>query len=174
VSARIFDKESIGEAHLSAQQSTEGTTPRLPPSDGLEGGSCRPSVPPTQGSPSAVGLSGVGSGTAVPVWRIRDRRTFVALRAHGRRRRSGPITVISVPDPVGDPPRVAYAIGKRVGGAVVRNRLRRQAQALIAEVPPAPGAYLVSLGPGALQLDRPALARHLGGALGTAPLEVHP
>jgi len=42
--------------------------------------------------------------------------------------------------------RVAYAIGRRVGGAVVRNRVRRRLRAAVAaeadRIPP--GAYLVS------------------------------
>jgi ribonuclease P protein component len=101
----------------------------------------------------------------VPVWRIRDRRTFVALRTQGRRRRSGPVTVISVPDTGDDPPRVAYAIGKRVGGSVTRNRLRRRLRELVAATPPLPGAYLVTLSPGAVDLDRRSLARHLRTAL---------
>jgi ribonuclease P protein component len=33
----------------------------------------------------------------------------------------------------GDPPRVAYAIGRRTGNAVVRNRLRRQLRSLVRE-----------------------------------------
>jgi ribonuclease P protein component len=107
----------------------------------------------------------------VPVWRIRDRRTFVVLRAQGQRRRSGPITVVCVLDPLDDPPRVAYAVGKRVGPAVVRNRIRRRIQAMLAETPPAPGAYLVVLAPGAVQLERPALARHLRKAFGLDVLD---
>jgi ribonuclease P protein component len=48
------------------------------------------------------------------------------------------------------PPRVAYAVGRPVGTAVARNRVRRQLQAAIREHADAlqPGcAYLVSAGP---------------------------
>jgi ribonuclease P protein component len=107
----------------------------------------------------------------VPVWRIRDRRTFVALQAQGTRRRSGPVTVVSVPDASGGPPRVAYAVGKRVGGSVIRNRLRRRLRAQVAAAPPPSGAYLIVLSPGATELDSGALARHLRNALGVAPAE---
>ena len=52
------------------------------------------------------------------------------------------------------PPRVAFAIGRRVGTAVVRNRLRRRLRAVLAEqVDLAPGVYLVSTGPEAATLD---------------------
>jgi ribonuclease P protein component len=44
-------------------------------------------------------------------------------------------------------PRIAFAIGRRVGPAVARNRLRRQLRAIFAEANPAPGAYLVSVTP---------------------------
>lgn len=51
--------------------------------------------------------------------------------------------------------RVAYALSKRVGGAVVRNRLRRRLRAIVAEQArdgrlPA-GALLVSAGPEAIR-----------------------
>jgi len=50
------------------------------------------------------------------------------------------------------PPRVAYAVGKRVGPAVVRNRVRRRlravAQAHRGELRPG-GAYLFGAGPAA-------------------------
>jgi ribonuclease P protein component len=40
---------------------------------------------------------------------------------------------------------VAFAIGRKVGGAVVRNRLRRRLRAIVAEstLGLAPGAYLL-------------------------------
>lgn len=43
------------------------------------------------------------------------------------------------------PPEVGYAIGRVVGSAVARNRLRRRMRAVIAELAPsmAPGSYLV-------------------------------
>ncbi|HEX7165690.1 MAG TPA: ribonuclease P protein component [Acidimicrobiales bacterium] len=84
------------------------------------------------------------------VLRIRDRATFEAMRRAGTRARRGPITVVRLP--VEDdslPPRVAYAIGRKTGGAVVRNRLRRRLRAIAAElagdaVTPLPGgAYLL-------------------------------
>jgi ribonuclease P protein component len=45
--------------------------------------------------------------------------------------------------------RVAYAVGRKVGGAVVRNRWRRRLRAIAAQtLPDLPsGAYLISLGP---------------------------
>jgi ribonuclease P protein component len=51
------------------------------------------------------------------------------------------------------PPRVAYAIGRRAGSAVVRNRIRRRLRAVMRELvhdedgPVLPGAYLLTAGP---------------------------
>ena len=70
----------------------------------------------------------------------------------------------------GDGVRVAYAIGRRVGPAVVRNRLRRQLRAAVREIDRstgglAPGAYLVSLRPEAVGRSYDELRGHLGAAL---------
>ena len=53
----------------------------------------------------------------------------------------------------GGPPRVAYAVSRRVGGAVARNRIRRRLRAVVraeaARLEPA-CAYLISAGPTAI------------------------
>lgn len=58
--------------------------------------------------------------------------------------RRGPITVTWLAGDPAEPPRVAYAIGRRAGGAVVRNRIRRRLRAITREVGTQlrPGAYL--------------------------------
>ena len=55
------------------------------------------------------------------------------------------MTVTWVPGDSAQPPRVAFAVGRRAGGAVVRNRVRRRLRAIVREVEPSmhPGAYLV-------------------------------
>jgi len=69
--------------------------------------------------------------------------------------RKGPITVTFAPAVKPAPPQVAYAIGRRVGGAVVRNRLRRRMRAIVADTAGelAPGAYLVGVAPEATTLS---------------------
>lgn len=49
---------------------------------------------------------------------------------------------------------VAYAVGRHVGGAVVRNRCRRRLRVIAAEAVPdlAPGAYLIGVGRGVVSL----------------------
>lgn len=98
--------------------------------------------------------TGDDSSTAPPgVWRIRDRATFAELRQFGRRRWGGPLNVVWVAGPATRPPRVAFAISRRVGPAVVRNKVRRRLRAVAAEMASAgtlaPGDYLVAASPAA-------------------------
>jgi ribonuclease P protein component len=83
----------------------------------------------------------------------------VALRARGIRVRRGPLALTFLAEEGANGTRVAYAITKRVGGAVERNRLRRRLRAVFADlagdgpgsVPD--GVLLVSAGPEASGRD---------------------
>lgn len=101
--------------------------------------------------------------TTATIWRVRDRATFTALRRRGRRARSGPLTVTWLPGRAAQPPRVAYAIGRTVGPAVVRNRIRRRLRSLVAELAAdlAPGDYLIGVAPAAAQISFAALRSSL-------------
>lgn len=114
------------------------------------------------------------------VWCIRDRATFEAMRRAGTRARRGPITVVrlaAVDESM--PPRVAYAIGRKTSGAVVRNRLRRRLRAVAAEladdaVTPLPrGAYLLVAGAEAANLPfadlRDAVANAVSAVVAGSP-----
>jgi ribonuclease P protein component len=54
-----------------------------------------------------------------------------------------------VPDRTLTTPQVAFAIGRAVGPAVVRNRLRRQLRAILRDRALVPGYYLLGVTPGA-------------------------
>jgi ribonuclease P protein component len=122
------------EAHIPTERPEAGEAARLPSPDVDQGGAGHPVCPPAQGSTQPVGL----------IWTVRDRATFEALRRRGRRVRRGPITITWLEGHPAEPPRVAYAIGRRAGGAVERNRIRRRLRAIIREVRAQlrPGAYL--------------------------------
>ena len=80
---------------------------------------------------------------------------FRSLATSSARARTGPVTVHFVhPNDGGDGVSVAYAVGRHVGGAVVRNRWRRRLRAIAAEASPglAPGAYLIGVGRGVVDL----------------------
>lgn len=129
-----FFEEIMGEENLSAQEAQEDAYARLsgPNVDPRWSGGDQGAA--AQGPPQAERL----------IWKIRDRATFEAL-SRARRRRRGPISMTFLPGDPAVPPRVAYAVGKRVGPAVVRNRVRRRLQAATvthrAELRPG-GAYL--------------------------------
>jgi len=106
------------------------------------------------------------------VARVHDRATFEALRREGRRGRSGSVTVVFLADPHGQAVRVAYAVGRRVGSAVVRNRVRRRLRAVMrsvwAEGRLLPGSYLVVAAPTAVGADWDELGRSVRRAVADA------
>ncbi len=85
------------------------------------------------------------------IWRIRKRSKFAELARYGKRARVGVITITWLVEPSSgkNKPQLAYSTGKQVGPSVVRNRVRRQLQAIMSELAPslAPGSYLVKAGP---------------------------
>jgi ribonuclease P protein component len=149
----------MSEAYVPTQCQEAGQEARLPSSDVHPGGPGRDQGPPPQGPCTPVRL----------IWRIDRRDTFLALRS-GRRGRSGPLAVSWVPGDLAEPPRVAFAIGRKVGGAVIRNRVRRQLRMLLREVVPVlePGAWLIAVAPGTADLTYDGLATTLTSAIANA------
>ncbi len=76
-----------------------------------------------------------------------------------------------MPAEAGDGHRFAYAVGRKVGGAVVRNRLRRRLRAIMQEFGSVlePGAYLVGVSPGAAPLSYGELRKAVSEALAALP-----
>ena len=77
--------------------------------------------------------------------RLRGRRTFVAIAQQGRTVRSGPLRVRYLVAAL-DQPAVGFAIGKKTGGSVVRNRIRRRLRAAVfaVDAPVTSAFYLIS------------------------------
>ena len=134
----------MSETNVSTQQPTPGQAPRLSSSHVDTGRAGHHQGAPPQGAPPPVGL----------IWRVERRDTFEALR-RARRRRQGALTVSWVPGDPSEPPRVAFTIGRRVGPAVVRNRLRRRLRMLMRQAAPLlrPGAYMIGASPEATSLS---------------------
>ena len=91
---------------------------------------------------------------------------FAAL-SRARRVRRSPVTLRYLPDGAGDPPRVAYAIGRAAGSAVVRNRLRRRLRAAVRDLGDelGPGTYLFGAEPAALSVPFPVLTAAVAQAV---------
>lgn len=142
-------EEEDREAYLSAECSSPGQAPRLSSSHVHPGRPCRPAVASPEGACTDFGL----------IEPIGDRRTFGELRRRGRRVRSGPLAITAIVAPDDPSVRMAFAIGRKIGPAVVRNQLRRRLRHIardLAKGPNAvllPGAYLISTTPGVADLS---------------------
>ena len=156
--------ETGSEAHVPAERQEAGEAPRLPGADVDPGWSGRPALPPTEGPLPPVGLT----------WRLRGGRDLDAVARRGRRASAGVIRLRHLPGVAGQPPTVAYAVGRPVGTAVVRNRVRRRLRAqvatLAAEGALAPGSYLIAAHPPAAARTSAELGRDLRAALAGLPV----
>jgi len=165
-------QEAMREADVPAQQSKAQEDPRIPSPD-ADARRARSDPVPSSARPQA---------TRRLIRRVRDRATFEAL-AQARSRRAGPVRIRSVPyrrkaerpgaegagvDQPG-PPAVAYAVGRRAGNAVARNRLRRRLRAAVrdhADLLAADRAYLISADPSAATMSFAGLSDAMARALG--------
>ena len=148
------------EAHVSAEQPEAQEASRLPGphaypgrSGGAEG--------PTPARPHApLGL----------IRPVRGRATFAALAGAKRHARNA-ITVRCVPGRTDRAPRVAYGVGRAVGGAVERNRVRRRLRAAVtshrSQLEPG-RAYLLGASPAAAGMSFAELEAAVGQLLATA------
>lgn len=95
------------------------------------------------------------------IGRLRTRDAFQRLRRDGRRVRSGALWCTFVLDSALPLPHVAFAIGRPVGPAVARNRVRRRLRALLDDAELPSGLYLVGATPAVTTLSFTALARNV-------------
>lgn len=144
----------MGETPVPAQQPQAGKATRFSSPDVDAGGKSDPVRPAAEGPATAVGLSAIegdgGPAGEHDIAPVTDRSTFARLSTRSRRVRRHPVTVAWVPDegPHQGPgrPRVSYAITRKVGSAVVRNRVRRRLRAVNRELAAhmRPGSYLMT------------------------------
>lgn len=99
---------------------------------------------------------------------ISDRSVFDAIRTRGCHVRTGDLRIRYLPKVDGDRasvPQLAYSISRKVGNAVVRNRIRRRLRSLFGEVlaeqSEAFGAAVVIVLPGAADLTYAELSEQV-------------
>jgi len=100
--------------------------------------------------------------------RVTKRTEFLGFRRPTGRGRSGPFFVSFVAQDDQKPPiRLAFAISKKCGGAVERNRLRRRLReaARILDAPMQSGLYLIRCEPEATTLSFDHVVDRLGQAM---------
>src|SRR6185437_14269030 len=138
------------------------------------GGPGHPEVPAPQGTPPPHRLR---ADLVAPrtVGRITSRAAFAEVQRARARGACGPVRAAFAPVDEATPgmfPQVGYAIGRRCGSAVVRNRLRRRARAVVRDgtLPPPrrlPGparAPASSLSAAELRHDLAEALRRAGGS----------
>lgn len=131
------------EANFSAEEPQAQPAARLQGADADPGRPCGSAGATPQGTPAALGV----------IWRVSDRATFRHLARTPRKRRAG-LSLAYLPGDDG-PPKVAYAIARRVGGATERNLVRRRLRHAVrmADDRLAPGAYLLGASASAKTLE---------------------
>jgi ribonuclease P protein component len=115
--------EDHNEAAISAQRAQAGQEAWIPFADEFSWRTRCPSLPSPEGSRPTVGV----------IDRLSGRADFGRLRAEGVRHGRGPVRLVSRPDPSKNA-RIAFAIPRSVGNAVVRNRIRRRIRAVLQDL----------------------------------------
>ena len=85
--------------------------------------------------------------------KIHERDAFVRLRRDGSRSQIGSLWCSSLLDSNVTPPQVAFAIGRPVGPAVQRNRVRRRLRAILSDAAVPPGLFLFGVTPRIVELS---------------------
>jgi ribonuclease P protein component len=129
--AALFNSDDQGmsdEADFSAEQPGAGAPARLPRADGDRGRSQRDPCPPQPRPQEAVG-----------VITLTKRRDFLAVNSGKRAPTPGFVLLVKERDDDDATIRVGYTVTKKIGNAVVRNRIKRRFRALAREVLPQHG-----------------------------------
>lgn len=156
-------KEATSEAHLSAERPQAGQASRIPSSYVQPGRPSGDSQSPAEGPSSAVSVT-----------RLRGRTSFLDIRRKGVRTRAGAIGIAFLAQDGEGSARVGYAVTRRVGNAVTRNRVRRRLQAALSELVRRgdltlrSGLYVIMPSPGVVPMGFPQLRDALAVALDTS------
>jgi len=106
--------------------------------------------------------------------RLRRSRDFGAVQRRGRAYSAGPLVLRTLPNerPVS---RAGFVVSKRVGTAVIRNRVKRRLRAAVDSIGARPGYDLVVIArPEASQHDYRSLRQALAGLMRRAGIATGP
>ena len=146
------------EAHLPTEQSGPRTAPRVP---SPQRDPRRPQDPER--------TPGARPQEAQRLTALRKRADFLAANAGKRAATPGFVLLVRDRDDRDSAMRVGFTVTKKIGGAVVRNRMKRRFRALAREIIPSEGftgADHVMIGrSGGIERDFELLRRDLSGAL---------
>ncbi len=162
-------REVQHETDLSAVEPSAGAPPRFSQPHGDPGRPQRDSRPSQSRPQQAVGVTAPPAQRAGKISNLSKRRDFLA--ANSGKRAPMPGFVLLVRDRQdGDPAiRVGFTVTKKIGNAVVRNRMKRRLRALSRELLPSagmPGADHVLIGrEGGIERDYGLLRTELTKAL---------
>jgi ribonuclease P protein component len=154
----LDDQGMTDEADLSAEQPGAGAPSRLPRADGDGGRPLGDPRPPQPRPEEAVGVTN-----------LTRRRDFLAANSGRRAAMPGFVLLVNPRDDGEAGMRVGFTVTKKIGNAVVRNRMKRRLRALARELLPTggvAGADHVLIGrAGGIERDFSSLRAELAKAL---------
>jgi len=156
------------EAHFPAEPPCAQASPRLPRAFGDPRRPQGPGGAPRPRPQDAFGLTGREAGGRGLIT-LNRRADFLAANSGSRAPAPGFVLLVRTRDDGSDAIRVGYTVTRKIGGAVVRNRMKRRFRALAAEILPTegvPGADHVLIGrAGGIERPFSDLRRELSKAL---------
>ena len=123
------------EENVSTKSSTSEATSRVSPPNADPFGARHHQGTPRQGPQAARGLTR-------PIESLKSSREFSRVMRAGVRTRSGPVTVVRLPTEIGRS-RIGIVAGRRLGGAVTRNRVKRRIREAATRAGLAPSDYVI-------------------------------
>ena len=156
------------EAHHPAEQPCPQASPRLPHAFGDPGWSQDPRGASRSRPQVAFGLS-TSQANGAGLITLSRRADFLAANNGRRAPMPGFVLLVRPRNDGSDAIRIGYTVTKKIGGAVIRNRMKRRFRALAAELLPlegVPGADHVLIGrAGGIERPFDSLRRELSKAL---------